>query len=57
MHKIEGTLTGEKYALILDNFVRAAFNEYAIKYNQLDYYQEDNDPKHGGPRGAKIIRG
>ena len=53
LHKIDGILTGDQYVHILDDLVRNAFNEFG---NSLDYYQEDNDPKHGGLRGAKVTR-
>ena len=51
--QIEGTLNALKYTHILDKFLREAFTEY----NQdLDYFQEVNDPKHGGPNGAKTTK-
>ena len=53
IEEIEGTLTATKYVEILENNVRTAFDEY---WNDFDYFQEDNDPKHGGPRGAKLTK-
>ena len=49
LEPIEGTLTSNQYCLrILENNVSPAFNEYGA---QLDFFQEDNDPKHGGQEG------
>ena len=53
LEEIKGTLTSQLYVHILEENVREAFNEYA---ESLDYFQEDNDPKHGGNRGAKPTR-
>lgn len=53
LEKIEGNLTAIQYCDILDNNARRAFDEYG---NVLHYFQEDNDPKHGGPRGALLTR-
>lgn len=53
IHQVVGILTADQYVRILDSHVRDAFNQYN---NSLDYYQEDNDPKHAGPHGAKISR-
>ena len=50
--KVEGKLDARQYCQMLDENVRAAFNEY----QDLEWFQEDNDPKHGGPRGAKLTR-
>jgi hypothetical protein len=38
---------------ILDENVSEAFREYG---DSIDTFQEDNDPKHGGPRGSKLTR-
>lgn len=53
LHHIDGTLTADKYAHILDHYVRESFKQFR---KSLDFYQEDNDPKHGGPHGARIVR-
>ena len=49
---VENPFTASQYCRILENNVREAFNEY----HDLKEYQEDNDPKHGGPRGAKLTK-
>jgi hypothetical protein len=46
-------LTAEKYTHILEESVRESFNQFG---EYLNYYQEDNDPKHGGPKGAILTR-
>lgn len=53
LERIEGTLTAIKYTSILENNVLPAFEEFN---GDLDWFAEDNDPKHGGPRGAHITR-
>ena len=50
---IDGTLTAQKYLTILDSKVARAFKQFN---EDFDYFQEDNDPKHGGPRGALITK-
>ena len=53
IEEIENTLTAKKYVGILEENVREAFNQYG---STLNYFMEDNDPKHGGPRGALLTR-
>ena len=50
---IEGKLTGEKYIDILST----PMMQSAHKLIGKDFfYQEDNDPKHGGDRGCYIVK-
>ena len=51
IHQIEGTLNAEKYKEILRSQMLPHYDKM-----ELEYFQEDNDPKHRGPRGAKIVK-
>ena len=53
LSRVDGILNANQYVHILDNYLRDAFNQYR---NALDYFMEDNDPKHGGPHGARLTR-
>ena len=53
IEEIKGTLNAIKYQKKFEENLLESFNEYG---DSLDFFQEDNDPKHGGPNGAKSTR-
>jgi len=53
LHFIEGNMNADKYLEILNNYMLPS----ALRIVGKDFiYLEDNDPKHGGPRGSLKVR-
>jgi len=50
---IEGKLTGVRYIEVLEQSMLPCARKIAGRTN---IYQEDNDPKHAGERGCKIVK-